>query len=355
MLNREDAKNAKGAQNLRALRFFSEYLLTSGQAISQAHKQEEEAVMAFASKTRPVRFLRTLRGREALAFYTFILPWAIGFLVFTLGPIIASFGLSFMDYDLILPPKFVGLANFQELFSDSLFYISMSNTLYIVVLAVPLGLLTSFGMALLLNQKVRGLAAYRTAFYMPSIVPAVASAALWLYVLQPDWGLLNGFLSIFGITGPGWLASEVWSKPSIILLMIWASGGSMIIFLAGLQNIPREYYEAAEIDGANAVRRFRHITLPQMTPTIFFNLVMGVIGTFQVFSVVFVLTDGMGGPVNSTLVYLIYIYRNAFNFFRMGYASSMALVLFVIILALTLIQFRTARFWVHYGTDTVEG
>ena len=311
--------------------------------------------MAAVVRGTPKPWLKTLRGKEAIACYLFILPWIIGFTVFTLGPIIASFGLSFMDYDLVLPPKFLGLANFVELFSDSLFYTSMWNTLYIVILAVPLGMLASFLMALLLNQKVRGLAGYRTAYFIPSIVPAVASAALWLYVLQPEWGLLNGFLSWLGIQGPGWLASEAWSKPSIILLMIWASGGSMIIFLAGLQNIPKEYYEAAEIDGANSLRRFQYITLPLMTPTIFFNLVMGVIGTFQIFSVVFVLTDGMGGPVNSTLVYLIYIYRNAFNYFRMGFASSMAWVLFVIILVLTLIQFRTARFWVHYDTDTVEG
>jgi len=310
--------------------------------------------MAAASKGTRKPWITSLRGKEAIAFYIFILPWLIGFVVFTLGPIIASLGLSFVNYDIITPPQFVGLNNFTELFSDQLFYTSMWNTLYIVILAVPLQMITSFLIAVLLNQKVRGLPAYRTAYYIPSIVPAVASAALWLYVLEPEWGLLNGFLSLFGIQGPGWLASEIWSKPSIILLIVWASGGTMIIFLAGLQNIAKEYYEAAEIDGAGALRKFQYITLPLMTPTIFFNLVMGIIGTFQVFSVVFVLTDGMGGPVNSTLVYLIYIYRNAFNYLRMGYASSMAWVLFVIVLILTLIQFQTARFWVVYETDNVE-
>jgi multiple sugar transport system permease protein len=300
------------------------------------------------------RWYQTLQGKEAIAFYLFIAPWAIGFLLFTVGPIIASFVLSFMQYDMALPPKFVGLANFQELFGDPLFYKSMQNTIYIVVFAVPLGMIAAFGMALLLNQKVRGQALYRTAYFIPSIVPAVASAALWLYVLQPQWGLLNGFLESIGIPGPGWLASEVWSKPSIIMLMVWASGGTMVIYLAGLQDISQEFYEAAEIDGANVIRKFMHITLPLMTPTIFFTLVMGVIGTFQVFSIIFVLTDGMGGPVNSTLVYLIYIYRNAFNFFRMGYSSSMAWVLFTIILLLTIIQFRTALYWVFYEVYSSE-
>ncbi len=295
-----------------------------------------------------------MKGQEAITFYLFILPWAIGFLVFTLGPIIASFALGFMEYDMVNAPIFVGIKNFVELFKDPLFFKSMANTLYIVVLAVPLGLVAAFAMALLLNQKVFAQAAYRTAYYIPSIVPAVATASLWLYVLQPQWGLLNGVIEWFGIPGPGWLASEVWSKPAIIMLMVWGSGGSMVIFLAGLQDIPKEYYEAAEIDGANWFYKFLYVTLPLMTPTIFFSLVMGIIGTFQVFSVIFVLTDGMGGPVNSTLVYLIYVYRNAFVFFRMGYASAMAWILFIIILALTIINFRFARFWVHYESGNLE-
>jgi multiple sugar transport system permease protein len=283
------------------------------------------------------------------------MPWLTGFLIFTLFPIIAAFVLSFMNYDIMSPPAWVGLENFKELFSDPLFFTSMWNTLYIVIFAVPLGMIAAFGMALLLNQKVRGMPFYRTAYYIPSIVPAVASAALWLYVLQPQWGLLNSFLGIFGIQGPGWMGSEVWSKPSIIMLMVWGCGGSMIIYLAGLQDVPKEYYEAAEIDGADWFRKFTHVTLPLMTPTIFFNLIMGIIGTFQIFSVVFVLTDGMGGPINSTLVYLIYLYRNAFNYFRMGYSSAMAYVLFAIILVLTLIAFRSARSWVFYESDIVEG
>ena len=298
---------------------------------------------------------QTLRGREAITFYLFILPWVIGFLIFTCGPIVASLVLSFAEYDIVSPIQFIGLGNFKELFNDPLFYTSLSNTLYIVVLAVPLGMVVSFCLALLLNQKVRFMAAYRTAYFIPSIVPAVASAALWLYLLQPQWGLVNGFLELLGISGPGWLSSELWSKPAIILMMVWASGGTMIIYLAGLQDSPQVFYEAAEIDGANSWRKFWHITLPLMTPSIFFTLVLGMIGTFQIFAQIFVLTDGMGGPQNSTLVYMIYLYRNGFNFFRMGYASAMAWVLFILILVLTWLQFRTASRWVYYEAESAEG
>ncbi|MEZ4733739.1 MAG: sugar ABC transporter permease [Caldilineaceae bacterium] len=302
--------------------------------------------MAVQAKRKP--WYQTLRGREAISFYLFILPWVLGFLLFICGPIVASLALSFTRYDIIKAPRFVGLENYRELFQDELFYTSLYNTLYIVVLAVPLGMMVSFGIALLLNQKVRGMAAYRTAYFMPSIVPAVASAALWIYLLQPQWGLINGLLEAIGISGPGWLSSELWSKPAIIMMMVWGSGGTMIIYLAGLQDIPEVLYEAAEIDGANGWSKFRFVTLPLMTPSIFFTLVIGIIGAFQIFAVIFVLTDGMGGPLNSTLVYMIYLFRNGFNFFRMGYASAMAWVLFLIILLLTWVQFKTAARWVYY-------
>jgi multiple sugar transport system permease protein len=304
------------------------------------------------TKPTPTPWYRTMRGQEAISFYLFITPWMVGFFVFILGPIIASMILSFTRYDIINAPRFVGLDNFIELAGDELFWRSLWNTLYIVIFAVPLGMLMSFTVALLLNQNVRGMAAYRTAYFMPSIVPAVASAALWIYLLQPQWGLINGVLDWIGIDGPGWLASEIWSKPAIIMLMVWGSGGTMIIYLAGLQDIPQVLYEAAEIDGAGWWGKFRNVTLPLMTPSIFFTLVMGIIGTFQVFAVIFVLTDGMGGPLNSTLVYLIYLYRNAFNFFRMGFASAMAWILFVIILFLTWVQFKMANRWVYYEVES---
>ncbi|MBV7338114.1 sugar ABC transporter permease [Chloroflexi bacterium TSY] len=304
--------------------------------------------------TQPKPWFQTNRGREALNFYLFILPWTIGFLVFILGPIIASFYFSFTRYDIVNAPRFVALENFIELFTDSLYWRSLYNTVYIVILAVPLGMIFAFAVALLLNQKVWGMAAYRTAYFIPSIVPAVASAALWLYLLQPQWGLINGVLGFVGLPEPGWLASENWSKPSIILLMVWRLGGTMIIYLAGLQDIPEVLYEAAEIDGANWWGKFRNVTLPLMTPSIFFTLVMGIIATFQVFDVIFVLTDGMGGPLNSTLVYMIYLFHNGFNFFRMGYASAMAWVLFLLILLLTWLQFRIASKWVYYESETSD-
>ncbi len=307
--------------------------------------------MTATSVPAPTSWRRSLRGRETLAFYAFIAPWVLGFLLFIAGPLLASLALGFTRYDVILPAKWVGLQHFRDLFADPLFWTSLGNTTYIVLLAVPLGMVIAFAVALLLNQKVQGMAAYRTGYFMPSIVPAVASAALWLYLLQPQWGLVNGTLELFGLKGPGWLASTTWSKPSIIMLMVWASGGTMIIYLAGLQDIPASLYEAASIDGANAWGRLWHVTLPLMTPTIFFTLVMGIIGTFQIFAVVFVLTDGMGGPLNSTLVYLVYVYRNAFVFFRMGYASAMSLILFLIILALTWLNFRFAGRWVHTEAD----
>jgi len=297
---------------------------------------------------RSQRLILTPAKREAISFYLFILPWFLGFVAFTLGPIAASLGLSFTQYDMMLAPKWVGIGNYRELFGDSLFYTSLWNTVYIVLLAVPLGMLASFSVALLLNQNIRGMPAYRTAYFIPSIVPAVASAALWMYLLQPQWGVVNGILEAVGIPGPGWLASKVWAKPAIVLVMVWGSGGTMIIYLAGLQDIPEALYEAAEIDGAGRWGKLRHVTIPLMTPTIFFTLIMGIISTFQVFSIIFVLTDGMGGPVNATLVYLIYIYRRAFVSFKMGYTCAMAWVLFVVILILTLVQFRTASYWVFY-------
>ena len=288
-----------------------------------------------------------LKGREALVFYLFVAPWLVGFLAFTIGPIIASTLLSLTEYRIITPPVFKGLSNYQDLFlEDRFFRRSLYNTGYYVLLFVPLQVLLSLGLALLLNQKVRGLAVYRTLFYIPSIVPLVANSILWIWILQPQWGLLNYLLELLGIKGPLWLSSVAWAKPALIMMSLWGSGGAMIIFLAGLQGIPLHLYEAAAIDGANHWRRFRHITIPMLTPTIFFVMVLGIIGSFQVFVQAFVMTDG--GPADATLFYMLYLYRRAFAFQNMGYASAMAWILFVIILVLTIIQFGTARHWVYY-------
>ena len=287
-----------------------------------------------------------LARREALAFYGFISPWIIGFICFTGGPIIASLYYSLTNYTLLSSPHYIGLGNYTALFNDPLFSTSLYNTFYYTVFFVPLGIIFSFMLALLLNQKVGGLAAYRTVYYLPSIVPAVANSILWIWLLNPQWGLINTVLRMVGIEGPGWLTSEVWSKPAIILMSLWGVGSWVIIFLAGLQGVPEQYYEAAEVDGATTLARFFHITLPLMTPTIFFTLITGIIGALQVFTQAYIMTNG--GPVNSTLFYSLYLFRNAFNYLKMGYAAAMAWILFVIILILTIIQFRLAQRWVFY-------
>jgi len=291
--------------------------------------------------------LSGLARKEAIAGYLFILPWILGFLMFTSIPLISSFVLSFTNYSVINPPKFAGLENYRTMFtSDRLFYKSLGNTLYIVVIGVPLNIVVGLSIALLLNTKVRGMQYYRTIFYLPSIVPIVASSILWLWILHPSVGLLNSALRLFGINGPQWLASPIWSKPALILMGLWSAGSSMIIYLAGLQGIPEQLYEAAEIDGATWWTKFFKVTLPLLSPTIFFNLVMGIIGAMQIFTQAYVMTQG--GPLDSTLVYVYYLFNNAFSYFKMGYACSLAWILFLIILVLTLIQLRLARHWVYY-------
>ncbi len=288
-----------------------------------------------------------LAKKEALAFYGFISPWILGFIFFTGGPVLASLYFSLTNYSIFGKASFVGLSNFSTLFADPLFRTSIYNTLYFAVLFVPLSIMLSFGLALLLNQKVRGLAIYRTVYYLPSIVPAVANSILWLWLLNPQWGLINIGLQYIGIDGPGWLTSEIWSKPAIILMSLWGVGSTIIIYLAGLQGVPEQLYEAAEVDGASSVRSFFNITVPMMTPTIFFTSITGIIGAFQVFTQAYIMTNG--GPVDSTLFYALYLFRNAFNYLKMGYAAAMAWILFLIILVLTLLQFKLAKRWVFYG------
>ncbi len=291
--------------------------------------------------------LSGLARREAMAGYMFISPWILGFLMFTFLPLISSFILSFTNYSVINPPKFCGIENYKIMFtSDPLFYKSLGNTFYIVAIGVPLNILVGLSIALLLNSKVRGMQYYRTFFYLPSIVPTVASSILWLWILHPSLGLLNNTLRLFGINGPQWLASPIWSKPAIIIMGLWSAGSSMIIYLAGLQGIPEQLYEAAEIDGATWWNKFFKITLPLLSPTIFFNLVMQVISTMQIFTQSYIMTQG--GPLDSTLFYVYYLFNNAFSYFKMGYACSLAWFLFLIILVLTLIQLRLARYWVYY-------
>lgn len=293
----------------------------------------------------------TLAQREKAWAYAFITPWLIGFFIFTLGPMLASLYFSFTDYNIIDAPQWEGLANYQRVFfQDPLFWHSLKRTLYFAALALPLGLLFGFLLALLLNQDVPGVNLWRTFYFLPSVIAGVAVALLWMRIFNPRVGFLNPFLeNVFGINNPpGWLQDPDWAIPALVIMSLWGVGGSMIIYLAGLQGIPTTLYEAAKIDGASSRQRFWHVTLPMMTPVIFYNLVIGLIGAFQYFTEVYVATSGEGGPVRSTLVYNLYLYQNAFRYFEMGYASALAWVLFVIILVVTLLVFKSSPMWVFY-------
>ncbi|MBX3012885.1 MAG: sugar ABC transporter permease [Caldilineaceae bacterium] len=279
--------------------------------------------------------------------YLFFSPWLIGLVLFNIFPILSAVYYSFTEYSVLQPPRWVGLNNFNEMFYvDELFWKAVYNTLYYAIFSVPLGLLFAIVLAMLLNYKVWGLAFFRATFFLPSIVPGVAAAVVWAWILNPEYGLVNDMLARFGLPGPPWLTSEVWSKPAFILMSLWGIGSTAIIFLAALQDIPQHLYEAAEIDGANLFHRARFVTLPMLTPAIFFNLIMGVIGALQIFTQVYVISDG--GPLWSTLFYVFYLYRQGFQYFNMGYASALSLVLFVITLIFTLILMLTSRRWVYY-------
>ena len=289
----------------------------------------------------------TERRRETLAAYVFASPWLLGLLLLNVGPAVSSFYFSFTEYQLVKPPTFIGLENYRQLVtSDPRFLTAIYNTTFMVVLGVPLSMLAGLSIALLLNQKIRGLAIYRTIFFLPSQVSGVALALLWGWILNPQFGIVSRFFDLFGVQSPVWLADPNWVKPAFVIMGLWSVGGSMIIWLAGLQSIPETFYEAAQIDGAGRLRRFFWITLPLLTPTIFFVLTTSIIGSFQIFTQAFVLTSG--GPNDATLFYALYIYQTAFQFFQMGYAAALAWVLFAIVLAITLLNLRYARSWVYY-------
>jgi len=288
--------------------------------------------------------------REYYAGYLFATPWFLGFLIFGGGPIVFSFVMSFCEYDVLSQPKFVGLDNYATMFSgDPLFYTSLGNTLFMAI-GIPLGMAVSLAIAVLLNYEVKGMAVYRTFYYLPAIMPAVAASILWIWIFNPEEGILNTLLAKIGIAGPAWLQSETWSKPALILMGLWGAGGGMIVWLAGLKGIPRHLYEAAEIDGAGRVRKFINVTLPMLSPYILFNLIMGLIGTFQIFTQAFIMTQG--GPLDSTLFYAYLLFNNAFRYMKMGYASALAWVLFAIVLVLTVVQLRLSKIWVHYESET---
>jgi multiple sugar transport system permease protein len=284
---------------------------------------------------------------ETLWGYIFIAPWLIGFLIFSLGPVIASFVLSFTEYELITEPRWIGFDNYVEMLTgDRLFWQSLYNTLYYTLFSVPLGLIFAFLLALLLNRKLPGIGLYRTVFYLPVVSSGVAISLLWIWLFNPQFGLINYLLSLFGLPGPGWLTAPAWAKPALVLMSLWSVGGATVILLAGLQGVPAALYEAAALDGANEWRRFWNITVPMMSPVIFFNLIIGIIGSFQVFTQAYVMTQG--GPQNATLFYVLHLFKQGFGLFRMGYAAAMAWLLFLLILILTLVQMVLARRWVYY-------
>ena len=273
-------------------------------------------------------------------------PFLLGVLFLWVGPMLYSLYLMTQDWNLITDPKFVGLRNFERALQDPLVTKSLGNTAYYTFIGVPLQLLVAFGLALMLNESVKGLSLYRTIYYLPSITPAVAFAVVWIQILNPEFGVLNNILGYVGIGPIKWLFDPAWSKPAFILMSLWLTGFQMIIFLAGLQGVPRELKDAAAIDGANTWGRFWNVTVPIISPVIFFNLIIGIIGSFQVFTSAFIMTRG--GPQDSTLFFVLYIYRNAFEYFRMGYAATLAWLLFLIIMIFTAIQFFVANRWVYY-------
>ncbi len=285
--------------------------------------------------------------------WLFASPWIIGFLLFTLGPMLAALVLAFTEWDLLSPPQWVGLRNIQELMRDNLVIQSLRVTTVYALVSVPLQLVIGLGLAMLLNTEIRGLRLYRTAIYLPSVLSGVAVALLWRWMFQPEFGLFNLLLSYLNIDGPRWLGDPNWALPSLILMSLWEVGQGTIIYLAGLQGIPTDLYEAAEVDGATGWARFRYITIPLITPVLFFQLVTRIIVALQVFTQPAVMTDG--GPNNATLTILLYLYRNAFQYFRMGYASVLAWVLFLYILVLTLIVFRSSAAWVYYEGEGKRG
>jgi len=285
--------------------------------------------------------------RRNLWAWLFILPWFIGFLAFQLGPLVASLVMTFTNYDIIRAPQFIGLDNYRRLFEDELTLKALVNTFSFVLGSVPSRIVVALAIALLLNRKLRTTTFFRTIYYLPTVTSGVAIAMLWQWIYQPSYGLINTLLGYLGIRGPGWLGSPQWAMPAMIIMTVWQSTGQlMVIYLAGLQGVPEYLYEAASLDGAGNWQKFRYITVPMLSPTIFFTIVYSTIQCFQsLFTYVFMMTNG--GPMYATYVLVFHIYKNAFEYFKMGYASTLAWLLFIIVFLLTMLQFKLSS-WVHY-------
>jgi multiple sugar transport system permease protein len=294
-------------------------------------------------------FRMTNRKREALIGYLFLSPWILGFLIFLAGPMVASLYLSFTEYKVIQSPAWIGLDNYARMFSDKLFYHSLKVTSIYTAAGVPLGIVVALGVAILLNQRIIASGLFRTIFYLPSVISGVAVAIVFAWIFNYQFGILNYLLSLVGIRGPNWLGHPRWTLWAFVLMSLWGVGSNVVIFLAALQGVPQALYEAAEIDGASAWRRFWKITLPMISPAVLFVLIMGVIGSFQTFTQSYIMTKG--GPANATLFYLLYLYRNAFSWFEMGYASALAWLLFLVIMICTAILLRSSARWVYYESE----
>ncbi|MYC94217.1 MAG: sugar ABC transporter permease [Caldilineaceae bacterium SB0661_bin_32] len=309
-----------------------------------------------AQTDRGLRFFHRLSFEETFFGWLFIVPAVLGLLFFRLGPVFASFYLSFTKYEIITAPRWIGFANYTKLLNDALWLRSIEVTLWYVSLFVPLSLTFAYTIALLMSRDVRGITSYRTLWYLPSVVPVVASATIWRWGLNPEFGPINYPLKVLGLPAPRWLTDPDWIVPSIVFIGLWGLGNSVLIFLASITSVPRTFYEAAEVDGANLWARFRHVTLPLTSSIIFYQLIVTVINSFQVFGVAYVLfvsnpSASSAGPDNAALFYVLYMFRNAFGYFRNGYASAMAWILFLVVMLLTIVLFYSQRRWVYYETE----
>ena len=304
-----------------------------------------------------------LKWREAITAYFFISPFLVGFIWFTAIPMAIAVYVSFTKYDIVSSPQWIGLANFAKLLRDGRLRVSLLNTAFYAGISVPLNLLVAFAAALAMDMQIRGIRWYRTILYLPSVTPAVANAMLWLWIFNPRWGLANQVIQFLGLPPQDWFLDPKLSKPCLIFMGLWGIGPTMVIYLAGLQGVPVALYEAAEIDGAGHWGKFWNVTVPILSPVTFFNLIMGIIGAFQIFATAYILTTGgaggstagygVGGVLDSLLFYVLYLWQNAFEFWRMGYASAQGWLLLAIILVLTAIQFKLAGRWVHYEAERV--
>ena len=316
----------------------------------QGHRANQSKPPGFWGRLVGAKTL--LEADEAIWGVIFLMPWLLGLLIFILGPILASAYFSFTEYEIISPPKFIGLDNYVKAFTDdSQFWPSLGRTFTYAIAMVPLSITGSLALAMLLNQGLKGTNIFRTLFFLPSLTPAVALAILWIWLFHPTVGPINTALGWFGIPGPGWLTSKDSALPALIVISLWGAvgGTQMLIFLAGLQGVPQELFEAADIDGAGNLAKFRHVTLPMISPTLLFNLILGIIGALKVFTLAFVATAG--GPSFATWFYALHIYRQAFEYFRMGYGSALAWVFVIVLLFFTYLQLQWSQKWVYYAGE----